>query len=394
MSVVGINIAFPPKRTSPVEYYRQLLKHASQQGITVCRIVLSEFSFNYHIVHGRVYKYRMGELLEIMAYGSELGVQFVVCLHDFNEFSTSSIHWDKGEHSFESSALARACRRPIDYFAPEYLSLAVSKFQFLRDALPPTAVFAWEMFNEIDLVEGFSNERIDPWVDALAAEMHSRTDRPVYLSYANPQFGIDAADRLSGVQIGLHTYSWPYGSFYKNVIYWQMRAPSLWIMECGSDRPARTDAIIALVASYLLNTNRQVAMPWYWDSWLACGAYPAFIAARRFIDDQISTRARVTFSGSLGRMSNFPAPSQIMRALTLGGFRSAMSKAKAMLTTALGGNSRTAIEFYCESDRRVIRVHSGCASQCTQRVAATLALGALHIDIVEGSEHDACKRYQ
>ena len=101
-----INIAFPPKRKDFVEYYRSIFHSIREQNITVCRIWLCDFSFNYYCYNGLTYDLNIGQFEQVIAEGFAIGIQFIPVLFDFNEFSSTNINWYDREHVFENSFLS------------------------------------------------------------------------------------------------------------------------------------------------------------------------------------------------------------------------------------------------------------------------------------------------
>src|SRR5882724_10846335 len=149
MSDFGINVAFPPKRVDISEYYERIFRLMCEQGVTICRFWLSDFSFNYYNYRNSQHELNLGELAKIVSMASLYNVKFIPVLFDFNEFSTSNVHWSNYEHTFHTSYISRYLKRPIEFFLEEYFELGLSKLSALKAIFNEDRVYAWELFNEV-----------------------------------------------------------------------------------------------------------------------------------------------------------------------------------------------------------------------------------------------------
>jgi hypothetical protein len=210
---------------------------------------------------------------------SELDIAVVLCLFTFDDFKEGS-GWD---WRINPSSIHRGghCRTPIEWFTQpqaldwvERLLIAiVARWGAYK------CIAAWELFNEVDQVDGYRRGIIRHWYQRIAdhIQIHDAVTRPVLLSHANPQEAVEQS-RAGAPFRQIHTYGWPSSCSARNSIYW---ANCLRIREKGdglisefaprSDRPPteedpegeemRNTLWASLFAGWLTP-----AWPWYWDS--------------------------------------------------------------------------------------------------------------------------------
>ena len=85
---------------------------------------------------------------------SNYGVRFIPVLFDFNEFSTTDVHWSNYEHTFQTSYLSSFLDQPGEFFLPEYFEIGLSKLNKLKEIFNEENIHAWELFNEVDGLGG------------------------------------------------------------------------------------------------------------------------------------------------------------------------------------------------------------------------------------------------
>ncbi|MDD4289819.1 MAG: hypothetical protein PHH83_00900 [Patescibacteria group bacterium] len=296
-----INIAFPPKRTDPVEYYRKVFILAKNQKVNICRIWLSDFSFNYYKYRNKEYIFRIDEFESIIKLAASLDIKIILTLFDFNEFSSTNINWDDKEHTFETSLGCNFFNKPIDFFYVENIEYGLSKFHKMLEIFDKYKnLYAWELFNEIDHVKGFNFSIIYKWLNLYIDNIKQNSDKPIYISFSNPQLLKKYSKKLKNINIGLHVYEWPYKEFYKNVIFWQNKYKDNWIMEFGSEKMEKDGILISMISSLILNINNTVAVPWFWERFLQLNIYNDFLIIFDFLSKYINKEDRFIFVGRLG----------------------------------------------------------------------------------------------
>ena len=357
MSDFGINVAFPPKRVDISEYYERIFRLMCEQGVTICRIWLSDFSFNYYNYRNSQHELNLGELAKIVSMASLYNVKFIPVLFDFNEFSTSNVHWSNYEHTFHTSYISRYLKRPIEFFLEEYFELGLSKLSALKAIFNEDRVYAWELFNEVDLMKDYEVHTVARWVTNYSSEITKCSSKPIYLSFSNPKYIDEALQFVTNVKLALHIYQWPYRQTYKNLVFWQKKYPSLWIMECGSPRASSQDIIVALIASFVLNNRKQVAMPWFWEHILALRIYEDLNSILMVINRHIEEGEQFHFSGELGTNNRGIDVGAIRNHLKLSAVGSLLFKAAVTLKTMTSRASRLCFLTFT-SDRMVITIET------------------------------------
>lgn len=341
MSEFSINVAFPTKRVDITEYYDQIFKMMAEQGITLCRIWLSDFSFNCYDYRGSKHDVNMEQLERVIALAGMYNIRFVLVLFDFNEFTTTNIHWQNFEHTFLTSYPGRYLREPNEFFLPEYFDMGVSKLNIVRKLFSDNALWAWELFNEVDLIKHYNPQRVSAWAHDYSKEVRKFSAKPIYISFASPKHVDEAARLMSTVNVSLHVYQWPYVELYKSIIFWQAKYPSHWIMECGSASASSQEMIVGLIVSMLLSEQRQVAMPWFWEHILRLGIYRDVKSIVDFIAAHTKETDRFQFMGSLGSNKRKVNLGVLRKSWRASGLKSLLFKAavtaKTMTTKAKHG---------------------------------------------------------
>lgn len=347
MYELAINLAFPPKRVNQAEYYEDVLEEAARQGLTIFRLWLSDFSFNYYSFRGETHDFNLDLLAHVGSAGASRGMKVIPVLFDFNEFTTTNIHWSDYEHTFQTSFISKFLKEPKDFFHSDNLEIGLSKFLKIREILAEGNIHAWEIFNEIDLVKGFNHKSALDWAGRFSEQIGRVSEKPIYLSFADPTHVGKPAGVPPHFKLAIHTYSWPYSEFYKNVIYWQNKYPLNWVMEFGSPNATRAELLVALVASFILNQGRLVAMPWYWDETLKTHVYTSLRKVLDQIGEYVRPGDRYEFTGELGGGRRSPRYRDVRNTLKLAGLRGLLSKARTtarLLTPAPPGGCHLKFE--------------------------------------------------
>jgi hypothetical protein len=359
----SINVAFPKKRVDITEYYDRMFKMMAQQDITVCRIWLSDFSFNCYDYRGSKYDVNMEQLERVIALAGTHSIRFVLVLFDFNEFTTTNIHWSNYEHTFLTSYPGRYLTQPNKFFLPKYFDMGVSKLNIVRKLFSDDALWAWELFNEVDLIKDYNPQRVSEWAHDYSKEIRKFSVKPIYISFASPKHVDEAVRLMSTVKVSLHVYQWPYVELYKSIIFWQAKYPSHWIMECGSASATAQEMIVGLIASTLLSEQRLVAMPWFWEHILGLGIYRDVKSIVDFIAAHTNETDRFQFMGSLGSNKRKINLGDLRKSWRASGLKSLLFKAavtaKTMTTKAKPG---CVLRF--ESERILVAIET----EFTERV--------------------------
>lgn len=140
-----------------------------------------------------------------------LGLRVLLCIDSFNILKSN-----KGEYGgWEASPYVKAnggpCEKPADYFSkPEMLNAYNDRLRYLVARWGySTSVFAWEFWNEVDLIDNYQSDRVTTWHHNEAK--HLRLMDPwqhlITTSTATPRGDpqLDALPELDFVQT--HRYS-------------------------------------------------------------------------------------------------------------------------------------------------------------------------------------------
>ncbi|HEX6370743.1 MAG TPA: hypothetical protein VF006_17635 [Longimicrobium sp.] len=330
---LAINVGFPPMRRDPVRYYEDVFDRMRADGVSVFRFLMTDFSFNCYAHGGRSFDRGMEALERVMAAARARGLRAIPVLFDFNELSHTNVEWSEYDHTFRSSFLSSVLARPMDLFAPEALELALGKFRRVREVVGGAA-YAWELFNEVDQVDGFALPAVAAWARTFGAAVRQADGLPVYLSFANPGHVPAFRAAVPEVRVGIHVYGWPCRAFEENVVYWQSRFPECWVMEFGHPQATVPSLLAALSAGFLLNRERRVALPWYWDRVLELRAFHAFRPVLAFLEEHAGDGG-FEFVGTLRREMPRPTAAALVSTFKLTGVRGVLSKARAVAAARL-----------------------------------------------------------
>lgn len=368
MCEFGINVAFPPKRVDITEYYERTFKVMAQQGVRICRIWLSDFSFNCYDYRGNKYDVNMRELGEVVSMASRYHIRFILVLFDFNEFTTTNVNWGNYEHTFRTSYVGRFLRKPSEFFLPEHFGMGLSKLNVVKTLFSEESLWAWELFNEVDLTKDYNLQTVSRWADDYSKEIRKCSAKPIYISFANPKHVDDAVRVIHNVHIGLHVYEWPYVEIYKSMIFWQGKYPSHWIMECGSASASSQEMIVGLMASILLSEQKQVAMPWFWEHALSLGIYYDLKKIVDFMKKHIEEGEHFEFKGGLGSNKRKINLSAIRKSWKASGLVNLLFKA-AVTAKTMTARSNGGCLLRFESEKMLVAIEaqfSACVSICVE----------------------------
>lgn len=355
MYEIGINLAFPPKRVNQAKYYEDIIKEMSRQGLTVFRLWLSDFSFNYYRYRGEEYDFNIDLLTYVHTLSAARGLKVIPVLFDFNEFNTTNIHWSDYEHTFQTSFINKFLKMPKDFFRSENIEIGLSKFFKVKEIFAEENIYAWELFNEIDLVKGFDLVSALDWATKFSTEIGRGSKKPIYLSFADPKYVDKSAGVSTDLKLAIHTYRWPYNEFYKNLIYWQNKYASHWVMEFGDVNASKSELLVALLASFILNRERQIAMPWFWDTTLNTNVYQHLSEMLDEISEYVKPGDNYEFTGDLGTRNTSLSYDRIRKTFKMSGLRGVISKAATIMgVSSVRPRGKCLLKFENERHRIVI----------------------------------------
>lgn len=383
---LGLNAAFPPKREDVFEYYKNIFNLMEKNAINICRIWLCDFSFNYYNFCKKEYKVNFEILKKVVEFGKTKNIKFIPVLFDFNEFSNTDVNWHDHEHTFKTSFIAKFVKSPIEFFDIINMELGLSKFLGLRNIFNESNVFSWELFNEVDQIEGYDQKVVLEWFKEYTGKIENFSTKPVYISFGNPSLINDVDNLLLRNKIAIHTYQWPYSNCYKNVIFWQSKYPQSWMMEFGNKDFIKKDILISLISSFLLNGKKKIAMPWFWDDVLRSNIYSEFLEFTEYINSLPESDHLFKFTGDLGATNNLFDSKKIKNSIKLAGIRNTFKKIKIFANVMLKNKSKNEkIKFDSASLGIVVqdRVIDNFDNMCNYKMLKRFNFGEINVAVFQ-----------
>ncbi len=212
----------------------------------------------------------------IFEYAESLGVYIQLVLHQHSQFESSA--WSSWAQNPYNAANGGPCASSAEYFTNEdALAYArklhryiVARYHAYR------SVFAWELWNEADLILGVGSPLMNPWARDAAERIRALdpTDHMVTTSYGSPV-------PLPGFDLGTWDFNnrhmYTYGSWlipWFKSLYFERGVPLL-LSEFGVDfqgvaheRDTIGVNIHNGIWSALANGHAGGAMNWWWDNYI------------------------------------------------------------------------------------------------------------------------------
>jgi hypothetical protein len=224
------------------------------------------------------------------------GVAVLLCTESFPSLRSSEPHaiWDLNPYN---SANAGPCAQPSDFFINPRARSGYSRLLDYMSARwgPSPSLFAWELWNEVDITQNYDSHVVREWHRVMAA--HLRSVDPYHhlittsFAFSEGDPTIDALDELDLVQT--HCYSaedFAMGLYRYAQQKRFLRKPHL-VAEFGLQEEAQRKAdpkglhLHNGIWSTALSGNAGAAMLWDWDSYVdAFDLYPQFRALADFLD--------------------------------------------------------------------------------------------------------------
>ena len=166
----GLNMAWPDKGGLD-DYWRWLGKF-KENGGNYIRVWTAPWSFELEWTDTGLKNYDLRQkqaamLDELVSYAEREGIYIQLCLVPHVEFSTkNSPQWSKCPYN---SANGGPLGRPQDFFTSiEARDIFKNKLRYIiaRWGYSPS-IFVWEVFNEVDLTDGYNAENITIWHDDI-----------------------------------------------------------------------------------------------------------------------------------------------------------------------------------------------------------------------------------
>jgi hypothetical protein len=301
---IGPNL---PWSTSGIAGYERWLPELGRVGANYARIWLSPSWTTFGLQEagpasegkgaGQFDLAKAEQLDTLLRIARENGVSVMLCLDSYNVLQSQgpTAYWDQSPYNRDRGGPLRIWSdfwtdKSMRRYTRMKLRYLVARYGALRN------VFAWELWNEVDLVGDFDLVPIRDWHTWAAQELKKLDpyDHPVTTSVSRTM-GIRELELIPSLDFfQTHHYGSP--SLATTVAVQQSRKAS-WgrphlIAEIGADasgpmaeRDPKGMQVKDPIWASLATGASGAAMPWWWDQYLEPqGLFPLFGAAARFVE--------------------------------------------------------------------------------------------------------------
>jgi len=260
---------------------------------------------------------------ELIETAEEKGIYIQMCINYHGMFRKDA-NWERNPYGVLEGG---PCKNSEDFFTDEIarkyfkrkLRYLIARWGY------STNVFAWELFNEVDIIDNYHEEEVTDWHREMV-EYLKKNDPARHLvttSFARPNAGAKIWDinGIDYVQIHLYVDNIPYGISRIASAKGQEFSKPVMISEIGgsiaeADEEARDkegirlhDALWGSLASGLSGTS----MYWWWDGYIRANnlysylsAFSGFLKGIRFVDKTSPVRVELPLSNSYADITISP----------------------------------------------------------------------------------------
>ena len=303
---IGENLAWTADRQAFGNQWEAYLTNLSQAGANYVRVWLTD-GWDDLFVETQLGNYSLTNTANIdrlLHLAETRGIKILMCTESFNFFCSkprpTPCTWNKCVYNKANGGFLSGA---ADFFTNERAkTLYKQRLQYLVSRYGhSTAVFAWEFFNEVDIVDGYAPELIAAWTQEMAEFVRSIDiyDHPISTSFccSDPKqvWQLPSMDFVM-----VHTYSRhnktdmaDNSQFFTVATSERFHKPT-YVAETGELVPEKNyhfpadptgiglhNALWASMTSMAAMTS----MVWWWDSWVAPqNLYHHFTPVRKFAD--------------------------------------------------------------------------------------------------------------
>ncbi len=281
---MGTNLAWWSTTLGAHDYYNWF-KELNEVDGNFARIWLSNWSFSLHKFSYEDFDSRQNiaaRLDYLFETAKDNGVYIMLTLINHGQFSSdTNPEWAENPYNIENGGMLEY---PIQFFYNSEAKTAYKnelRYLIARYGYSEN-IFAWELFNEVDWIDGYNATIVAKWHDEMASFIHEYDpyDHLVTTSYkytyGTPAFDYDSLDFCT-----FHSYAYADVVFYQKLIEEMItlqeryQKPVLF-GEIGIDWEAGdstyssdyTGVTIRQAAWGGMMTSAGSANHWWWDSWI------------------------------------------------------------------------------------------------------------------------------
>jgi hypothetical protein len=282
---IGLNLAWWSTTLSSHDY-ANWFKHMNENNANYARIWLSNWSFSLHKDSYTNFDTRQSTAIRLdhlFETAKEHDVYIMLTLINHGQFSANTNpEWSENVYNEKNGGMLEY---PIQFFYnaeakaayKNELRYIISRYGYSQN------IFAWELFNEVDWVDGYSTIAVTNWHNEMAKFLHDNDpyNHLVTTSYKYT-FGT-AAYALDSIDfVAVHSYAYNDVKFYEKLVgeqtsLWNNYQKPVLFGEIGIDWQSGTSTYHTDFTGVTIKQGAWGGMMsgagsanhWWWDSWIA-----------------------------------------------------------------------------------------------------------------------------
>ena len=311
---LGENVCWS-SHASPLQQYETWFDHLGQSGCSFARLWLAGPWIATAPIHspdhpeevgpGRYSQRNSWRLDRVLQMAEERGLYLMLCLDSFNSLRASEPYPAFDQYPLNAK-LGGPLGSPVEFFTnPEARKLIQQRLRYYVARWGYSShVFAWEFWNEVDLVEGYDSRQVSEWHREMARYLRALDPwrHLITTSFARSD-GDPAIDGLPEMDF-VQTHSYGGADIAGSLLWWSKQKAQEYdkphfVGEFGLGGSGQEDAAdkegVHLhngLWATALSGDAGSAMTWWWDSYVEpANLYYHFAALKRFLQGVDWTRA-------------------------------------------------------------------------------------------------------
>jgi len=280
---MGLNLAWWQTSLSSHDYVNWFRKLEANNN-NYARIWLANWSFSLHKDSYSNFETRQSiaiRLDNVFKAAKERGIYVMLTLLNHGQFSAvTNPEWSENVYNVDNGGMLE---QPIQFFYNAEAKAAyknellyiISRYGYSEN------IFAWELFNEVDWIDGYSSIAVTKWHDEMAKFLHENDpyDHLVTTSYkytfGTPAYALESIDFVA-----VHSYGYSDVNFYQKLVgeqttLWNSYHKPVIFGEIGINWQSGTSTYhtdftgvtIKQAAWGGMMSGAGSANHWWWDSW-------------------------------------------------------------------------------------------------------------------------------
>lgn len=280
----GLNLGWWSTTLSAHDYYNWF-KELNENNGNMARIWLANWSFSLHKYSYENFDDRQNILARLdylFETAKEFDIYIMLTLINHGQFSAqTNPEWSENPYNSKNGGMLDY---PIQFFYNEEaitayqneLRYLISRFGYSEN------IFAWELFNETDWIDGYSAQVVTRWKDKMATFLHENdpynhlVTTSYKYTYGTPAFALDSLDFCT-----FHSYEYGSSMYYEKMVsdlttLWDRYQKPVLFGEVGIDWQAGHSTYSSDYTGITIHQGMWAGLmssggganQWWWDSWI------------------------------------------------------------------------------------------------------------------------------